>query len=203
MPDLAGAKNRLLEILVRDSFQFAETPIFRLVSGRMSQYYINCKKTTYNAEAMNLIGEILFDKICDLDPDAVGGLTLGADPLAFAVSMISFQKGKPIRAFVIRKKPKDHGTRAAIEGNLEGVRKVVILEDVVTTGQSTLEAISRSREANLEILKVVALVDREEGGKEEILKEVRSFEALFSKSELFARYRMRTGRAASAVQPGD
>jgi orotate phosphoribosyltransferase len=188
MNDLNFARKRLLEILVRDSFQYADTPVFRLVSGKMSQFYINCKKTTYNAEAMNLIGEILFDKISGINPDAIGGLTLGADPIAFAVSMVSFQKGKPINSFVIRKKPKEHGLKYSIEGKLDGIKRVVIVEDVVTTGQSTLEAIAKAEEGGLETIKVIALVDREEGGKEEVLKRVQDFEALFTKSELYAYY---------------
>lgn len=177
-----------MEILVKDSFQYSETPQFRLVSGKTSQFYIDCKKTTYNAEAMNLIGEILFSKMSGIQLDAIGGLTLGADPIAFAVSMISFQKGRPIKSFVIRKKPKEHGMKYSIEGKLEGVKRVVIVEDVVTTGQSTLDAITKAEEAGLEIVKVFALVDREEGGKEEVLKRVRNFEALFTKSELFSYY---------------
>jgi orotate phosphoribosyltransferase len=188
MNDLHSARKRLLEILVRDSFQYADTPVFRLVSGKMSQFYINCKKTTYNAEAMNLIGEILFDKISGIHPDAIGGLTLGADPIAFAVSMLSFQKGNPINSFVIRKKPKEHGLKYSIEGKLDGIKRVVIVEDVVTTGQSTLEAITKAEEGGLEIIKVIALVDREEGGKEEVLRRVQNFEALFTKSELYAYY---------------
>ncbi|MBI3595517.1 MAG: orotate phosphoribosyltransferase [Nitrospirae bacterium] len=182
------ARTRLMEILVKDSFQYSETPQFRLVSGKTSQFYIDCKKTTYNAEAMNLIGEILFSKMSGIQLDAIGGLTLGADPIAFAVSMISFQKGRPIKSFVIRKKPKEHGMKYSIEGKLEGVKRVVIVEDVVTTGQSTLDAITKAEEAGLEIVKVFALVDREEGGKEEVLKRVRNFEALFTKSELFSYY---------------
>lgn len=174
-----------MEILVKDSFQYADSPSFRLVSGKMSQFYINCKKTTYNSEAMNLIGEILFEKISGLDLDAIGGLTLGADPIAFAVSMISFQKGRPINAFVIRKNPKGHGLKNSIEGNLDAVKRVVIVEDVVTTGQSTLEAIDKAEEAGLIVVKVLALVDREEGGKEEVIKKIQNFEALYTKSELF------------------
>lgn len=188
MSDLSFARKRLLEILVSDSFQYEAAPVFRLVSGKMSQFYINCKKTTYNAEAMNLIGNILFDKISRIHPDAIGGLTLGADPIAFAVSMVSFQKGKPINAFVIRKKPKEHGLKYSIEGKLDGVKRVVIVEDVVTTGQSTLEAISKAEEGGLEIIKVIALVDREEGGKEAVLKRVHDFEALFTKTDLYNYY---------------
>ena len=186
--NLNDARKRLLELLIRDSFQYSETDVFKLASGKMSPYYINCKKTTYNAEAMNLIGEILFQKVFPLDVDGIGGLTLGADPIALAVSMISFQKGKPVNTFVIRKKPKEHGLKYSIEGNLEGIKRVVIVEDVITTGQSTIEAVTKAKEAGLEIVKVIALVDREEGGKEEVLKLVSNFEALFTKTEIFSRY---------------
>jgi len=188
MNNLKDARKRLLEILVKDSFQYADSPKFQLVSGKMSQFYINCKKTTYNAEAMNLIGELLFERISKIESNAIGGLTLGADPIAFAVSMISFQKGRPINSFVIRKNPKGHGLKSSIEGNLDNIKNVVIVEDVVTTGQSTLEAIDKAEKAGLNVVKVIALVDREEGGKEEIIKKVQDFEALFTKSELFALY---------------
>jgi orotate phosphoribosyltransferase len=189
--DLSLWRKRLLEILVTDSFQYAETPSFKLVSGKMSQYYINCKKTTYNAEAMNLIGQLFFAEISGMSMDGIGGLTLGADPIAFAVSMISFQKGKPLNSFVIRKKQKEHGLKFSIEGNLEGMKKVAIVEDVVTTGQSTIEAITKAREAGLEVVKVFALVDREEGGREEVLKWVPDFKALFTRTELFSFYSAR------------
>ncbi|MFI5305132.1 MAG: orotate phosphoribosyltransferase [Nitrospiria bacterium] len=188
MNNLKDARKRLLEILVKDSFQYADSPQFQLVSGKMSQFYINCKKTTYNAEAMNLIGELLFERISKIESNAIGGLTLGADPIAFAVSMISFQKGRPVSSFVIRKNPKGHGLKSSIEGNLDNIKNVVIVEDVVTTGQSTLEAIDKAEKAGLNVVKVIALVDREEGGKEEIIKKVQDFEALFTKSELFALY---------------
>jgi len=185
-------RQRLLEILVRDSFQYSDTSQFKLASGKTSPYYINCKKTTYQAEAMNLIGALIFDRISALPVEGIGGLTLGADPIAFAVSMFSYQQNRPLNAFVVRKTVKEHGTKQAIEGTLSGMKNVVVVEDVVTTGQSALDAISKCEEAGLEVFKVVALVDREEGGREAILAKVPRFDALFTKTDLFNWYQDQT-----------
>lgn len=189
MKQAVDFRQRLLEILVRDSFQYSDAPQFKLASGKTSQYYINCKKTAYQAEAMNLIGALIFDRISAFPVDGIGGLTLGADPIAFAVSMFSYQQNRPIDAFVVRKTVKEHGTKQAIEGKFSGMKKVVIVEDVVTTGQSALEAISKCEEAGLEVFAVVALVDREEGGREAILAKVPRFEALYSKADLLNWFR--------------
>ena len=105
-----------------------------LASGQQSNYYFNCKPTTLDPEGMNLIGIIVFDMIKDYDITAAGGLTLGADPIAYALSLISYQKGKPVKSFIVRKDVKAHGTKSAVEGNVAPGAKVVIIDDVITTG---------------------------------------------------------------------
>ena len=116
-------KERLIEIVIERSFKYSDNPPFTLVSGHKSNYYFNCKPTTLDPEGMNLIGEILFWMLKDTDVTAAGGLTLGADPIANALSVISFQKGKPIKSFIVRKDIKDHGIKNAIEGNVQAGEK--------------------------------------------------------------------------------
>ena len=189
--NLIKAEKRLLEILLKKSFKYSEEPIFKLVSGRMSNYYINCKTTTLDPEAMLLIGHLFYNKAKPLHINAIGGLTLGADPIAFATAMVSGMQDDAINAFVVRKKAKEHGLMKWIEGNVQEGNKVVIVDDVVTTGQSTIEAIDRARESNLNVIKAIALVDRQEGGRENIEKRNISFESVFTRDDLMKLYKER------------
>jgi orotate phosphoribosyltransferase len=159
---------RLLELLRTRSFAEREVT---LSSGLKSNFYIDCKQVSLHAEGATLIGELFHAAIAEIAPDAVaaGGLTLGADPLATATSVVSFQAGTPRAAFLVRKEPKGHGTNQWIESaGLAAGAKVVILEDVVTTGASTIKAIERARQAGLEVVHALGLVDRLEGGREAI-----------------------------------
>ena len=131
-------KQELIQLLCRKSFQYSEEPIFKLVSGRVSQYYVNCKPTTLNPRGMYLVGHLVFEAIQDLDITAVGGLTFGADPIAVATAFASELKGKPVKAFSIRKSQKDHGIIKWVEGDLEPAQRVVVIDDVATTGGSTI-----------------------------------------------------------------
>ena len=191
-------KERLVELIYEKSFKYSEEPVFKLVSGRVSNYYVNCKTVTLHPEGMYVIGNIIFDMIRNLPVAGIGGLTLGADPIADAVAYTSYLKGKPLEAFVVRKNAKSHGTMQWIEGNLKPGDKVVIVDDVITTGKSTIEAINRAREAGLTIVKVIALVDRQEGGYEEVAKAVADIkadfkvvEAVVTREELMALHRSR------------
>jgi len=172
-PILAHQRARLLEILARDSYQEREVV---LSSGRRSNFYIDCKQTTLQAEGHFLVGQLFQAIIDEVAPqaEAVGGLTLGADPLASAVALVSFIAGRPRHAFIVRKEPKGHGTGQWIEGGraLRAGMPVVVLEDVVTTGASTLTAVERARSAELEVVHVVALVDRDEGGRDAVTAQV-------------------------------
>jgi orotate phosphoribosyltransferase len=127
-------KRKLAEIIIRKSFRYRENPPFTLASGRTSNYYFNCKPTTLDPEGMNLIGNIVFDMLEDAKVTATGGLTLGADPIANAISVISYQRGRPIKSFIVRKEVKAHGTKSKIEGNVKEGERVAILDDVITTG---------------------------------------------------------------------
>ncbi len=184
--EIATLKARLAKLILEKSFRYADKPIFKLASGRMSQYYFNCKPVTMSPEGMYLIGEIIFNLVASLKPDAIGGLTLGADPIAYAVCLTSYLKGTSIKAFTVRKESKGHGTKQWIEGDIKEGERVIIVEDVVTTGGSTIKAITRAQAAGLEVIKVITLIDREEGGKEAILQYIQDFESIFTRSELLA-----------------
>ncbi|MBZ0156037.1 MAG: orotate phosphoribosyltransferase [Alphaproteobacteria bacterium] len=189
-------KERLVRLLYEKAFKYSEEPVFKLVSGRMSNYYFNCKTVTLHPEGMYTIGNVIFEMIKDLPATGIGGLTLGADPIAGAVAYTSYLKGKPIEAFVVRKTAKSHGTMQWVEGNVRAGDTVVIVDDVITTGKSTIEAITKAREAGLSIIKVIALVDRQEGGYEaisEVMRETavpyRMVEAVVTREEVMELYR--------------
>lgn len=183
-------KKRLADIILEKSFRFSEEP-FTLSSGLKSNYYFDCKKTSLDPEGMNLIGNIVFDTLKDSAIDAVGGLSLGADPIANSIALVSFQQGRPINPFIVRKDAKGHGTKSRIEGNVKAGDRVAILDDVVTTGASTITAIEAAREAGLVIDRVIVLVDREEGGTDNILKYVARIEPIIRRSEIMKLYRER------------
>jgi orotate phosphoribosyltransferase len=187
--DIQEMKERLIGIILERSFKYSDNPPFTLVSGLKSNYYFNCKPTTLDPEGMNLIGELVFTMLADSGVTAAGGLTLGADPIANALSVISFQRGRPIKSFIVRKDVKDHGIKNAVEGNVRPGEQVAIIDDVITTGGSTITAIERARETGLVVERVITLIDREEGGKENILVHVERVDSVLTRTEIMARYR--------------
>lgn len=182
-------KEELVDMLCRKSFKFSDEPIFKLVSGRMSQFYVNCKPTTLNARGMYLAGHLIFDEIKTSKVSAAGGLTFGADPLAMATAFASEINAQPIHAFSIRKTKKDHGIVKWIEGQIEPGERVAIIDDVATTGGSTIKAIERARSEGLEVVIAVILVDRQEGGLENIRQHVDKVTAIITRDELVARWK--------------
>jgi orotate phosphoribosyltransferase len=184
--DKSIARERLGKIILERSFKYSDNPPFTLASGRQSNFYFNCKPTTLDPEGMNLIGEVIFDMIQDASVTAAGGLTLGADPIANALAVISFQKDKPVKSFIVRKDVKDHGTKSAIEGNVTAGERVVIIDDVITTGGSTITAIEQARKAGLIVDRVITLIDREEGGRENILQHADCVQSVFTRTEIMA-----------------
>lgn len=177
-------KEKLARLVKERALKVADEPVFKLSSGKMSPYYIDLKQITFDPEGVYLVGKVMYDLIRGFRPDACGGLTLGADPIAYAITFISLMDGNPIKPFVVRKEPKSHGTGRQIEGLLKGNERVAILEDVVTTGSSALKAIKACRDYGLEVIGVFAVVDREEGGKENLEKEGIPLYSLFKLSEL-------------------
>jgi orotate phosphoribosyltransferase len=181
-------RQRLLHMLRELSF---ERRSVTLASGRPSDFYIDCRRTALTAEGHYLIGRLLLEAIRRLAPEAraVGGMTLGADPLASAVSLTSYLAAQPLTAFIVRKEPKGHGTGQWIEGRALLIKddKVAIVDDVVTSGGSTLQAISRAREDGLNPIAAFALVDRREGGAEAIEAKGVSFHALYDRSDFMGK----------------
>ena len=154
---MASARQKLLSVLAHKSFRLGE---FKLSSGGTSDYYIDCRTTTLDAKGSRLTGEVFFEEIRQRGwkPRAIGGLTLGADPIVVAVSVVSGE----LHGFLVRKAEKQHGTGQRIEGFREKGARVVIVDDVCTTGASTIQAIEAAREFGFEVVGVMCLVEREE-----------------------------------------
>lgn len=166
LPASNDGRRELLELLRERSFRRGT---FTLASGRQSDFFIDCKQTVLTARGHLLVGEVMFDALASLPGcEAVAGVALGGCPLASAVSLISEQRGQPLPALYVRKQTKDHGTKRLVEGDraLRAGLPVVLLEDVITTGGSTLKAVDSLRNAGANVAGVVVLVDRREGGAE-------------------------------------
>jgi orotate phosphoribosyltransferase len=164
----AAKRARLIQLLTERSFERRKVV---LASGRESDFFIDCKQTMLTAEGHTLVGELMFGLLSELpECEAVGGVELGGCPLASAVSLVSFQRGRPLNALYVRKAKKDHGTTKLVEGDksLKPGIKVALLEDVVTTGGSSLKAVESLKAVGAEVIGIVALVDRQEGGAETI-----------------------------------
>lgn len=175
-------RERLKELLKKNSLKFGD---FILASGKKSNYYFDSKLTTLTAEGAYLTGKCFFKIIVEnkIEAEYIGGMTLGSDPIVTSVALVSKIEGKPIDAFIVRKEPKTHGTKNFIEGLIEEGKRTIIVDDVVTTGGSTLKAIEKAEEAGLKVVAVICLLDREEGGGEEISKRY-PFYSVIKKSEI-------------------
>jgi orotate phosphoribosyltransferase len=160
---MSSAREQLLELLATNSFRLGE---FTLSSGGKSDYYIDCRTTTLHAHGAELTGRVFLDLIQQRawQPRAVGGLTMGADPIVVATSVISAQAGSPIHGFLVRKAEKAHGMGRRVEGFQEKGARVVIVDDVCTTGSSTVQAIEAAREFGFNVVGVACLVERLEAG---------------------------------------
>lgn len=168
MPDTQSARERLIEIIKARSFQSGKE--ITLASGRTSTYYFNMKPTMLDAEGSHLIATLILAAIKDWNADLIGGLEMGAVPLASAVAAVSHGTGRPINAFFVRKQAKEHGTKSLIEGlpmgdSLKG-KRVVIVEDVTTTGGSAIKAAEAVKAEGAEVVGIVTVVDRQEGAQE-------------------------------------
>lgn len=176
---MADYKEELRDVLKEKAVIFGEVT---LSSGEKSNYYIDCRKVTLDAKGAFLIGEVLSDML--EDADAVGGLTLGADPIATAIAVKSYEKGRPVEAFIVRKGQKAHGTMKRIEGPIEPGSKVVVVDDVITKGGSILEAIEAVEAEGHQVVKAICLVDRRQGGSDVIRNKGYKLEVLFTTSDL-------------------
>ncbi|MBN2643925.1 MAG: orotate phosphoribosyltransferase [Desulfuromonadaceae bacterium] len=182
---LENEREELMAIIRQLSYEQREVT---LASGRKSNFYFDGKQTTLHPRGSVLVGKAFFQALKNFPGpiEGVGGLTMGADPIATATSLISALEEQPIPAFIIRKEPKGHGTGQWLEGrkNFKPGARVVIVEDVVTTGGSSMKAIERARSEGLEVVGVITLVDREEGGREYFDENQIPFQAIFTKSQV-------------------
>lgn len=181
---MSARRTRLLSLLTEHSYAKRKVT---LASGRESDFFVDCKQTVLLAEGHALVGEVMLDALSALKtaPQAIAGVELGGCPLASAVSLVSFQRGAPLDAIYVRKQAKDHGSARLMEGDTrmaEGTN-VAVLEDVVTTGGSTLQAVEKLRERGFAIAGVVALVDRQEGGADILRAAGLDFVAVFGRDE--------------------
>ncbi len=181
---ISASRARLAKIIANRSFGRGE---ITLASGRKSDFYFNLKPTMLDPEGAALLAELTLDALKDDKIDYVGGLEMGAVPIAGAIAQLSWIKGRPIAAFFVRKKPKEHGARLAIEGLAKGEslqgKRVVVVEDVTTTGGSAIKAVESVRETGAEVAMVFTMVDREEGATEAFSAAGLPFRALFKASE--------------------
>ncbi len=177
-------KQRLLEILKKLSYEEGD---FVLASGKKSTYYIDAKETTLNPEGMHLVGKLMYGMVREIPgAEAVGGVSIGGDPLVCAVVLAAYEQKDGLRGFLIRKEPKGHGTNRWVEGgkNLRKGINVVILEDVVTTGGSSIKAIEAAEKEGYRVKGIVAILDRLEGGKAAIESKGYLFNRIFTINDL-------------------
>ncbi|MCP4632370.1 MAG: orotate phosphoribosyltransferase [candidate division Zixibacteria bacterium] len=173
-------KERLREIILKDALRFGD---FTLASGKKSNYYLNGKMVTLSSEGLALTGELMYNIAKELNVDAVGGPTLGADPIIGSILTVAGLKGDALGGFIVRKAVKDHGTKSLIEGPLKEGSKVLMVEDVVTTAGTWIKAAEEVNALNCEIVAMVCLVDREQTAKENLKKHGFKYLPLFYKSD--------------------
>lgn len=183
--DLKTVKQYLLDLFCKVAYREGD---FTLSSGQRSSYYINGKQVTLHPQGGLAMGRVLLDLV-PAEAQAVAGLTLGADPMVTAVSVVAAYEGRSLTALIVRKEAKGHGTQAYIEGpTLPPSSPIVVLEDVVTTGQSALKAVDRLRQAGYTVNQIIALVDRQQGGAELYQQQGLQFQAVFSIQDIQTRY---------------
>jgi orotate phosphoribosyltransferase len=183
--DLETVKQYLLDLFCEVAYREGD---FTLSSGQRSSYYINGKQVTLHPQGGLAMGRVLLDLV-PTEAQAVAGLTLGADPMVTAVSVVAAYEGRSLTALIVRKEAKGHGTQAYIEGpTLPPGSSVVVLEDVVTTGQSALKAVDRLRQAGYTVNQIIALVDRQQGGAELYQQQGLQFQSVFSIQDIQTRY---------------
>lgn len=177
-------KDKLFRIISEKSFKYSEKAEFKLASGQMSNYYFDCKMTLLDPEGLRLIGQAVYELIKDIPADGIGGLTLGADPIALSASIAALENGRILYPLIVRKEPKGHGTQKYIEGHVSKVRTAIVLDDVITTGGSTIKAIERMRNEGIEVKTACVLIDREENdGRNNIAQQGLDVISLFKKTD--------------------
>lgn len=177
-------KGELLNLIRKDAFRQGEPTT--LSSGIVSDFYIDAKMVTLDPKGAYLTAKVLFEMLKNEDIDSIGGMTIGADPIVAAFAAISYVEGKPIRTFIVRKEPKKHGKQKWIEGPIKNNDKVIVIDDVTTTGSSLIDAIKVIRDhTECRIVKAITLVDRKNGGTEKLREHNVELIPIFTKDELF------------------
>ena len=174
-------RDRLRRMLLERSMRFGE---FVLSSGATSSYYIDVRKTSLHAEGLQWISELFWELLQGEDVTAVGGLTMGADPLVAGLMLHSAKAGRPLDGFLVRRNPKDHGTLGQVEGNLAGHKRVAILDDVITSGESALIAAQAAESYKAKVVRILAVVDRNQGAAQVFAQHGYPFTTLFNVNEL-------------------
>lgn len=164
---MTNARTQLLDAFKSRAFSFGD---FTLASGKKSSYYVNSKKAIFNGEVVNLLSEVLWEMTKDLAIDAAGGLEVGAIPMAAVLAQRFAMHGKPLEGFFVRKQAKEHGAKERVEGVLKPGMRVAVLDDVLTTGGSVLQAIAEIEKAGASVVAVVCIVDRLEGARAALAK---------------------------------
>jgi orotate phosphoribosyltransferase len=154
-------RDALIALIREEALQFGN---FTLASGKKASCYLDCRKVTLDSRGAILIAEGILELLADRTPDAVGGMAIGADPITAAVITLSGMRGQPLKGFIVRKEAKQHGQGRSVEGPVQPGESVVIVEDVVTTGGSSLKAIEQAEQFGLKVTEVIAIIDRLEGG---------------------------------------
>ncbi len=174
-------KHKLIELIKRHALKFGN---FTLASGKQANFYLDCRKLSLTGEGANLIAEGMLELMADNLPQAVGGMAIGADPITAAIVTVAFQQGLDLRGFIVRKESKSHGTGQEIEGPVFPGDQVVIVEDTATTGGSSLRAVEKAQAFGLEVLSVLAVVDRCEGAAQCFADHNLPFHALVTINDL-------------------
>ncbi len=178
-----GARARLRELIREHSLRFGS---FTLASGATSHFYLDLRRTTTHPEGAHLVGLLLLDRLESDWPDAAGGPTLGADPMAGALAVLSHVHGQPLPTFIVRAGTKDHGMQQQIEGHLESGWRAVLMDDVITRGGSLVRAVKALREREVTVDRALAILDRQAGGEEILGREGVALEALFRLSDILS-----------------
>ena len=177
----ATERDHLRQMLLDRSMRFGE---FVLSSGATSNYYIDVRKTSLHPDGLRMISKMFWEVLQADQVTAIGGLTMGADPLVTGVMLYSAERGRPLEGFLVRRNTKEHGTRAQVEGNLAGHKRIAILDDVITSGESSIIAAEAAESYKAEVVRVLAVVDRAQGATQIFQQKGYPFTTLFSIGEL-------------------
>lgn len=177
---------KLFKLVKNFAYTYSPEP-FKLVSGKESNHYFNCKEITLHPDRLSILANYFVNEhipnFCADIPESIGGLTMGADPICYAISLVYNQKDKLVYPLIVRKEAKSHGTAKKIEGVQQGLKSCLVIDDVITTGASTLKAVQALKDVGIEVKQGLCILDREEGGNETLLENGIQMYPIFQKSD--------------------